>query len=269
MIDKLNYENVLHVLTDNLNSSTKKNEREIAKALLNNFNKIPDLSIEALAFSCFVSQPTLTRYIKKLGYENYNEFKQYVTEFQHVLSNEVNNDIFKMNSDDVFSTPFKQAISSIEKTSKLISKNKMEEITDQIYNANQIVIIGIDYSELVAFDAQLRFMRYNVVMETAVKSSEQKQLVSSLKKGDLLIVLSVSGFTKGLQEVCQNINCDVNSIVISSNENPQILLNNPKRKVLNITTEVNQNVNSSLSGRLNLLMLIDCLYIQYGRKYYT
>ncbi len=267
MLDKLNYENVLHVLMDSLNSSTKQNDREIAKSLLDNFKDIPELSIEALAYRCYSSQPTLTRYIKKLGYQNYNEFKDYVIDFLKVMENEVNNDIFTGSKTDAILLPFEQAIDSITKTKSLVNETDMRACARQIYDANRIVIIGIDYSELVAFDAQLRFMRYNVVMETAVKTHEQTKLVESLNDGDLLIVLSVSGYTKGLKAACKNIDPNCNVILVTSSENPDILSTHHHRSVLNITSDINVNVNSSLSGRINLLMIIDSLYIMYGKKY--
>lgn len=268
MINKLNYENVLHVLTDNLNTSEKQSEREIAKALLVNFNSISELSIEKLAERCYISQPTLTRYIKRLGYTNYNEFKDFVVEFKGVLANEVNSDIFLESSQNIVDISFKQLHNSTNKTHKLLNKKLLNQVVEQIKCANKVVIIGIDYSQIVAFDAQLRFMRYNKLMETAVKIETQKRLVENLADGDLLIVLSVSGFTKGLQKACKSLNSNVNTVIISSSEDPVLLTGHEKRLVLNITPEANLNVNSSLSGRINLLLLIDCLYLLYGRKYY-
>ncbi len=269
MIDKLNYENVLHVLTNNLNTSETESERQIAKLLLENFSLIPEVSIETLANKCFISQPTLTRYIKRLGYQNYSEFKRYVIAFVKVLADEVNYNLFEENETEAIDTSFNETIQSINKTKELLNYQLLSTATEQIYQAKNIVIIGIDYSEIVALDAQLRFMRYNKLMNTAIKTNIQRELIADLKQGDLLIVMSVSGFTKGLVDVCEHLDPAVNSIVISSMGEPKILNGHTKRTVLNITSDLNLNVNSSLNGRINLLMIIDSLYLLYGIKYYS
>lgn len=268
MIDKLNYENVLHVLITALNGNTKVSERIIAHQLLSNFQAIPNSSIEHLASICYISQPTLTRFIKRLGYQNYSEFKSYVTEFQFVLDSETANDLFGKWSDDIHHTHLEALTNSLHATCEKLDINQIKIASKLIFEAQNIVIIGIDYSQVAAYDAQLRFMRYQKIFKTAVTNKEQKILVDELGENDLVIVLSVSGKTKGLRQVTNHLPSDVNCVVISSNPCPTILRHHPNRKLIQMAEEANQHRNTSQSGRINLMYIIDLLFIEYGQNYY-
>ena len=49
-------------------------EQEIFNYVIKNLHVVKNLSIRQLAEKCFVSTTTLFRFVKKLGYEGYNEF---------------------------------------------------------------------------------------------------------------------------------------------------------------------------------------------------
>lgn len=268
MIDKLNYENVLHVLITALNGSTKVSDRIIANQLLSNFKHIPSSSIEQLASDCYISQPTLTRFIKRLGYCNYNEFKTYVTEFQQVLNSETSNDLFGKQLDDIHLNHLNALTSSLNATYGKLDIRSIQHASKLIYQAQNIVIIGIDYSQVAAYDAQLRFMRFQKIFRTAVTNIEQRALIDELGENDLLIVLSVSGKTKGLRNVTNQLPSDVNCIIVTSNPCPTILSHHPKRNIIQMAEEANQHRNTSQNGRINLMYIIDLLFIDYGQNYY-
>lgn len=269
MIDKLKHENVLHVLVNHANSSNKESERQLAKLLLANFHQIPQLSIERLAELCYVSQPTLTRFIMKLGYINYAQFKKYIKAIVIEISNETANDLFDVDAENIIESHYTAIQTSLAATQcKLVAKQLLDAAAT-IKQAKRVVIIGIDYSQIVAFDAQLRFMRYQKVFETAVTATEQLELVKSLKSEDLLIVLSVSGKTIGLQRVTDSLAEDVKCLLVTSNSQPLILKDHRHLEIINISKQADQNTNTSQSGRINLLFAIDTIYIKYGNLYHN
>ncbi len=269
MIDKLKHENVLHVLVNHANSSNKESERQLAKLLLANFHQIPDLSIERLAELCYVSQPTLTRFIMKLGYINYAQFKKYISDLVIEISNETANDLFDVDPHNIIESHYQEVQSSLAATQSKLVASQLIAAAGAIKKAKRVVVIGIDYSQIVAFDAQLRFMRYQKVFETAVTATEQLELIKSLSSEDLLIVLSVSGETIGLQRVTDCLGDDVECLLITSNQHPLILQNHKRLEIINISKQADQKTNTSQSGRINLLFAIDTLYIKYGNLYHN
>lgn len=48
---------------------------DIAKTILQNYNKIPELTIFDLADLCYVSSSSITRFVRTLGYDSYKQFK--------------------------------------------------------------------------------------------------------------------------------------------------------------------------------------------------
>lgn len=269
MIENMKYENVLHVLVNHANSNSKSSEKKLANSILENFEEIPQITIEKLAELCYVSQPTLTRYIKKLGYPNYNKFKMTVKTIVNLMDNEKATDLFEVDSDNPITSHREAIDNSMKATMANLKKSEIKLAARKIYRAKKVGIIGIDYSQVVAFDAQLRFMRYQKVFETGVTCVEQSNVVKNLKSGDVLIVLSVSGVTEALIDVTQGLNPDVEVIMITSNKNPLILNEHKNVQVINISEEANQLTNTSQTGRFNLLFVIDTLYITYGQLYHS
>ncbi len=269
MLDKMEYENIIHVLVDYANSSNKTADKNLAKNILSNFELIPKLSIEKLALLCYVSQPTLTRFIKKLGYNNYHEFRTYASSVNNIIGNESATDLFAVDMTNPIEDHYSTLSRSLTATCAQLEKYNLKKITEKINNAHKLVIIGIDYSQLTAMDAQLRFSRYGKLFETGVTATEQCKLVKGLKKGDLLIVLSVSGITKALSSVTTKLDPNVDCILITSNNEPLILSDHKNIDVINISSEADQKTNTSQCGRMNLLFAIDILYITYGQLYHN
>lgn len=269
MVDKFKYENVLHVLVNHSNSSSKQTERVLANNLLANFSNIPNISIERLADLCYVSQPTLTRFIKKLGYKNYNQFKRYVVSLVNIIENETASDLFKVDKENPIESHYSKLVNSLSASVELFRTEDFENACRKIHDAKRVAILGIDYSQVVAFDAQLRFMRYDKHLETGVTCVEQLEVITNLQPGDALIVLSVSGVTNGLENVTNQLAPGVECILITSNAKPVILEGNPNLEVIQISQKANQLTNTSQHGRFNLLFAIDILYITYGQMYHS
>lgn len=269
MFDKLKYENVLHVLVNHANSSSKQSEKILANSILEHFEKIPNITIEKLAELCYVSQPTLTRFIKKLGYRNYNQFKSKVNILVNLIENETASDLFEVDDQLPIYSHYQSISSSLASTVERLDREQFKLVSQKIHDAKKIVILGIDYSQVVAFDAQLRFMRYEKVFETGVTCVEQINLVRSLKAGDVLVILSVSGVTNALTEVTKELAEGVECVIITSNNAPIILQDYSNVQIINISQESNQNTNTSQVGRFNLLFAIDVLYITYGQMYHS
>ncbi len=269
MFDNMKYENVMHVLINHANSSSKPSEKILANSILENFEKIPNCSIEKLAELSYVSQPTLTRFIKKLGYQNYNQFKRSVTNLVIFIENEKASDLFDVDEVNPISSHYDSLTNSLSATVDKLDPCQFKSASKKIFEAKQIGIIGIDYSQVVAFDAQLRFMRYEKVFQTGVTCLEQVRVINQLKAGDVLIVLSVSGKTNALDEVTKELADGVECIIITSSPSPLILNNYPNLEIINISQEANQLTNTSQCGRFNLLFAIDILYITYGQMYHN
>ena len=64
----------------------KEVNEDIARIILQNYNKIPKLTIFDLADLCFVSSSSITRFIRTLGFSSYKEFK---SEVSHTLKIDV------------------------------------------------------------------------------------------------------------------------------------------------------------------------------------
>lgn len=68
---------ILHQLINYMNTNNKDDiYYQLAKVMIENIDMIAQLKIESLAELCFVSPSTVSRFCRKLGYRNFNSFKE-------------------------------------------------------------------------------------------------------------------------------------------------------------------------------------------------
>ena len=80
--------NVIHDLLTLVNSATREtNEIVIARALLENRADLAHLSMDVLSKKYYVSQASITRFIKKIGFEDFRSFKEAMINSQEFLRN--------------------------------------------------------------------------------------------------------------------------------------------------------------------------------------
>lgn len=112
-------------------------DREIAKYILANLDKVAYMRVRELADATHVSPATIVRFTQKMGYTSFPELrmtaKQEVSKQKKILSNESQSQ--RLLSDDVFPTDFDE---------------KVERLVEKIVEADLIHCIGIGVSGIMA-----------------------------------------------------------------------------------------------------------------------
>ena len=76
MEKELNKYGILNSLISVLNEGAEDTaDVNIAKYLLQNFNRLQELNIYDIASECFVSRATIRRFSKKMGFDNFKDLK--------------------------------------------------------------------------------------------------------------------------------------------------------------------------------------------------
>ena len=158
-------------------------EKAIADYFLSN-NEKTDFSSKAMKERLFVSEASLSRFAKKLGFKGYREFiyryeegffeKNYPIsfEFQEVL------EIYR---------------ALLNETTSYVDEEQIKNFCEMLQSAKHVVVFGIGSSGLVAKEAKFRFMRLGVMMEALERSDEMKMQSVMLGDDSLAIGISLSG----------------------------------------------------------------------------
>ena len=160
-------------------------EKSIADYFINYVNG-EDLSSKAVSRRLFVSEASLSRFSKKLGFRGYREF---LFAFQGSTKSEKNLDILT-----------RQVLNSyqkvLEKTYSLIDNEQMIRLAQMLDLYERVYVYGIGSSSVVAREFKLRFMRLGLDVDYLAEAHSIRMNITRVNK----LSLSVSGRTEEVVE---------------------------------------------------------------------
>jgi DNA-binding MurR/RpiR family transcriptional regulator len=173
--------------------SLTKSEQKVAAVVLEQMEKALYYSVTDLADVAEVGETTVLRFCRKIGMKGYQEFKLAIAKDLSSLSQE--------GTDSSENAGFTQSIASYTKNAIDETVNKLDEATLEkaiglLAGAGSIHFFGVGTSGLTALDAKNRFLRIGYRSDAVIDPHIQSMTAATLKEGDVVIGLSISGSTK-------------------------------------------------------------------------
>ncbi|MCD6449454.1 MAG: MurR/RpiR family transcriptional regulator [Thermotogaceae bacterium] len=190
---------VLTLVNSRYDSMTN-SEKKVAKTILSTDTKeILKMTVNEMANLCNVSEATIIRFVKKLGFDSFQEFKLSIAmEMPNNLQNQ-DMDITIEKWEDPNSILKKVLVGfirTIESTANIQNMNNFISAVNMIRSANKIEIYGVGASGAVAKVFQYKLLRTGFPA-TAIEDPHMQCIsAANLKPGDLAIGISQSGSTK-------------------------------------------------------------------------
>lgn len=208
-----------------------------------------------IAKELFVSKAALSRFAKKIGFSGYREFISFYKE-------EIENS-FEMKFTNLTQRVLYTYQEIQEKSYTLIDEMQIQRVVEMISLANKVYIYGYGNSGLAALEFKMRFMRLGLNIEAITDMHLMKMNDVVLNKGDLLIVLSISGLT--LQPFIEKA-ASKNIEIISMTANLQPYIKEYSNEVIICPSTKHLDVGNLISPQLPFLLLIDVIYAFYLSK---
>ena len=226
-------------------------EKRIADFFINNTMQ-DDYSSKSVASQIYVSEASLSRFAKKLGFKGYREF---------VFAYE---DQLKENKrlDRLTEFTIHQYESILEKTYAIIDNHQMVKIAKWLDDYKRVFIYGVGSSSLVASEFYSRFRRIGLDVDAQTSLNDIALNISRVTEQSLVIGISISGIT---EEV-------VNGLKAAHEKGAKTILLTGKRsayfeafinEVVRLAYIPNMNVSNIISPQLPALIMIDIIYTHY------
>lgn len=130
------------------------NEYSIARAIINNIDMIMDLTLEELANEASISKASASRFVKKMGFESFYDFKLHlhyhltnISKYKNVLTKTK----FAGKSDlEIAQYSYDEAITNLDATMSLYDSRKTSDFVATLINADDVTFVG-DSRSLAAF----------------------------------------------------------------------------------------------------------------------
>lgn len=169
-------------------------EKKIANYVLDNYETVLNYNITELAENVGVSDASVVRFCKSLGYKGYQDFKinaakDVLPKGKHFNPSLEQYDDTKTICEKIFSS----AIAVLNRTLASMDVVAVEEAADMIRAAGKIVFFGSGGSLLVGKDAQHKFMKIGIRSYVYEDVDMQMMASSLLEPNDVAFCISHSG----------------------------------------------------------------------------
>lgn len=203
----MNREESIRFLIDSQYASLRTSEKKAADYVLEHLDEIVDTGLSELAKQAGVSQPTVMRFVNALGFDGYRAFKHRV--ISEIGKHKENKNISVMYGyevtakDDRRTIPARITATSIrmlEETLKSISIEVYEKVVDAILSAERIELYGVENSGTVCSDLYTKLIYLGLNCRYYEDPYIQRICAGSLKKSDIAIGISYSGYSEDTVE---------------------------------------------------------------------
>ena len=176
-------------------------QKKVAAYVVDNYHKLEGMTSKELANLCGVSEPTVTRFVKEMGYENYRWFQLNVAKVH--MSNKKGG-YSRVSDDDsvevVCHKIIEDNLRSVAALAKTLDYGKLEKAKEWVIQSRNILILAQGRSVVTAYSLKIRLFRlgFNCLV---YNDPHTMAVATSLAQGnDLVIGISTYGRTKDVVE---------------------------------------------------------------------
>ena len=177
----------------------RKSEKIVGEFILADPKSIITMKTAEASSAMGISEPTLIRFCKALGFTGYQELKinlsqQLAADDYFVMYEIDQNDTIHELCEKVFDT----TISEILNVRSQIDQNVLSDAIETLANAGRVEFYAFGGSAPVAMDGQHKFFRLKIPSSYITDPHIQFMSANSLGKDDVVVAISQSGTTSAL-----------------------------------------------------------------------
>lgn len=242
-------------------SSLKNAEKRVAGLILKSPEKIHDFTVAEAASQSNVSEATVIRFCRTLGFKGYQDLKyQLMRELAFHQPSVISEEVLEGDSsDDVIQKVFSFNIQTLRETLEVLDAPALQRAASLIECAKKILIIGVGTSAANVQDAHNKFFRLG--LNSVAQSDAHLQLMeaSLLTPGDVVIAITHSGRTRDpVESLAAARAAGAGTVAITSN--PRSPITGHADVVLLTSSRETAFRSEALASRLAQMSIIDALY---------
>lgn len=194
--------NIIKKLEDKLDFNSS--EVAISDFILNNKEKILEMSVQELAHSTYSSTSTIVRLCKKMGLKGYQHFKIVFSANLQTTYEAINNvnANFPFSGQDSYIEISKKiqelSTESLAQTQELLTNDLLESTVELMLKSKRTAIFGAGDTYLAGLFFQNRMMKINQNIIIPTIPYEDRHLALTFGPDDCAIILSYSGENKDI-----------------------------------------------------------------------
>jgi RpiR family transcriptional regulator, carbohydrate utilization regulator len=171
-------------------------EARVAEVLLSNPNRAVELSIAALAAKAGVSEPSVARFCKAIGFAGLKDFKLNLARTLGNTPARPREDVTEFDSaGSAAAKVIDRSIDGLTVLRNSLDSRVLGEAARRIATARRLEFYGQGNSGIVAQDGQHKFFRLGIPTGSSSDPHVHAMSAALLKTGDVVVAISASGRT--------------------------------------------------------------------------
>ncbi|MDQ1910446.1 MurR/RpiR family transcriptional regulator [Paenibacillus sp. GD4] len=247
-------------------------ERKVAEYILTDPKQTVELSVSQLAEYSGASQAAIVRLCKSLGLKGFPDLKLKIAgDLQETVASQGKQGYQEIQPHDSITTIIENVsannIQSIRDTVKILDASKVEEAVEALDQAARIYFFGVGASNLIAQDAQQKFLRINKTCFAFFDPHVQLTTAVTLTPRDVAVGISYSGETREVIATLRSAK-EQGATTISITKYGTTSLHAHSDIPLCISSTENEIRSGAMASRITQLNVIDILYLGVASRNY-
>ncbi|MCX7709209.1 MAG: MurR/RpiR family transcriptional regulator [Clostridia bacterium] len=242
--------------------------KRIADYILEKHSKAVYLNISELARECGVSESTITKFIKTIGYNSFHELKiclartPALAHSPDVIYGEIS---LEDNIESICTNVFFNSIEALRDSFKVLDTQSMDKAASLLLAARKIDLYGLGSSNVAALNARMRLYRLGIMCFTYNDSHEQAVSASLLDERDVAIGISNSGKSSDVVRALEIAKQSGASTICITNHEDSPITRCADIKLFTSSKDSDE-LNENLHARIAEAVLLDALYVCVASK---
>lgn len=240
-------------------------EKKIADYVINNKEKVIEMTVSELAAQSNVSEATIVRFCKKCDLKGFYDLKINIAkEMVKSKSSEVSNELDSNNIAQSIQNILANKIEELKQTILMMREENIKKILDSIKSARIVQFAAVGNTIPVAMDGAYKFNQLGISSVTNTVWETQLAFAYTLTKDDVVIVISNSGSSKDLVTLLNIANeRQATTISITNHENSPVA--NTSKYHINTSTREKLFLDEFSFSRVSAMVVIETLYLLLTR----
>ncbi|MGB0446195.1 MAG: SIS domain-containing protein [Pseudomonadales bacterium] len=252
------------VLQDNYDR-LRKSEKKVADFVMQTRSSVVQMRIVDLAAAAEVSEPTVLRFCRALGFDGFQDFK--LTLAQNVATNNSYQQ-FRLDSRDSVEQfkekIFDSTVGNLVRVKNDLDADNLERAIQVLAETQRVDCYGFGASAPICSDAQHKFFRLNMSATAYSDPHLQTMAAVTLQEGDVVIAISQTGRTRDLLHTTQlALQAGATVIALCPSHTPLAEL---AQIPLFIDLDGDKELGTLMSSRITQMVVIDVLAVGVTMK---
>lgn len=255
-------------------------EQKAANYVLDHFEKIPDMSLKELSDQCGVSQPTVLRMVRAIGFWGFKDFRYAL--IMELAKNQKVKGIqqpmygFSLEKGDRLEDVPRKIVTTtskiLEENLKNISMKTYKKVIDAINHARMIDIYSVENSNVAARDLLTKLLYLGLNCRYMDDYYHQRICAGNLTEDDVAIGISYSGCSEDTVEAVKAAKKSKATTIVIINFRDSVI--SRYADLLICTSQEQLFYGDAIFSRTSQLALVDMIYMgllisnydQYAKK---